>query len=142
MFCIGLTGLSARLSRLSPARSNRQSPVRTAMARPPRMLGAFRRTGTTLIRRLSRSMSNPMSALAWVCYASVAVPLAVAAWANRRTSLLHTIFWTWLAWLVWGLALSAADRRLDYVALCLTGCAGIAVFGARRPGVAAWNFVV
>jgi hypothetical protein len=87
-------------------------------------------------------MSNPMSTLALVCYASVAVPLAVATWANRRTSLLHTIFWTWLCWLVWGLALSAADRRLDYVALCLTGCAGIAVFGARRPGVAAWNFVV
>jgi hypothetical protein len=26
--------------------------------------------------------------------------------------------------------------------LCLTGCAGVAVLGARRPGVTAWNFVV
>jgi hypothetical protein len=30
----------------------------------------------------------------------------------------------------------------SYLALCLTGCAGIAVLGARRPGVGAWNFVV
>jgi hypothetical protein len=28
------------------------------------------------------------------------------------------------------------------LALCLTGCAGVAVLGARRPGVRAWNFVV
>jgi hypothetical protein len=29
-----------------------------------------------------------------------------------------------------------------YLALCLTGCAGVAVLGARRPGVGAWNFVL
>jgi hypothetical protein len=29
-----------------------------------------------------------------------------------------------------------------YAALSLTGCAGVAVLGARRPGVGAWNFVV
>jgi hypothetical protein len=29
-----------------------------------------------------------------------------------------------------------------HVALSLTGCAGVAVLGARRPGVGAWNFVV
>src|SRR5581483_7328575 len=29
-----------------------------------------------------------------------------------------------------------------YLALSLTGCAGIAVLGARRPQVVAWNFVV
>jgi hypothetical protein len=29
-----------------------------------------------------------------------------------------------------------------YVALCLTGGVGVAVLGARRPGAAAWNFVV
>jgi hypothetical protein len=28
------------------------------------------------------------------------------------------------------------------LALCLTGCAAVAVLGARRPGVAAWDFVV
>jgi hypothetical protein len=83
-----------------------------------------------------------MSVLDWVSYASVAGPLAFATWANRRTSLVHTLVWSWLAWLVWGLALATADRRWDYLALCMTGSAGIAVFGARRPGVAAWNFVV
>lgn len=30
----------------------------------------------------------------------------------------------------------------SYLALCLTGCAGVAVLGARRPGVDAWNFVL
>jgi hypothetical protein len=29
-----------------------------------------------------------------------------------------------------------------YICVCLTGCAGVAVLGARRPGVGAWNFVV
>ena len=29
-----------------------------------------------------------------------------------------------------------------YCALCLTGCVGVAVLGARRPHVWAWNFVV
>jgi hypothetical protein len=29
-----------------------------------------------------------------------------------------------------------------YLALALTGCAEVAVLGARRPGVAAWNFVI
>src|SRR5260370_314993 len=29
-----------------------------------------------------------------------------------------------------------------YCAVCLTGCAGVAVLGARRPHVLAWNFVV
>src|SRR5581483_6960992 len=36
---------------------------------------------------------------------------------------------------------SAADAW-RYIALSLTGCAAVAVLGARRPGVAAWNFVV
>jgi len=31
---------------------------------------------------------------------------------------------------------------LRYLALVLVGCAGVAVLGARRPGVAAWDFVV
>jgi hypothetical protein len=86
-------------------------------------------------------MSHEMSAVAWLCYASAAIPLAAATWANRRTSLLHTMVWTWFAWPLWGITLAGADRRWDYAALCVTACAGIAVFGARRPGVAAWNFV-
>jgi hypothetical protein len=31
---------------------------------------------------------------------------------------------------------------LRYLALCLTGCVGVAVLGARRPGVGAWDFVL
>ena len=31
--------------------------------------------------------------------------------------------------------------RARYAALCLTGCAGVAVLGARRPGAGPWNFV-
>ena len=31
---------------------------------------------------------------------------------------------------------------MRYLALCLTSCAAVAVLGARRPGVTAWNFVV
>jgi hypothetical protein len=51
--------------------------------------------------------------------------------------------------MAWGVVLASADHVLEtttasarYVALCLTGCAGVAVLGARRPGVGAWNFVV
>ncbi len=31
---------------------------------------------------------------------------------------------------------------MRYLALCLTGCAGVAVLGARKPGAVAWNAVV
>jgi hypothetical protein len=73
------------------------------------------------------------------------------AWqANRHTSLSHAATWMAAAWVAWGaLLLSHAGREsaagLDlprYLALCLTGCAGVAVLGARRPGVLAWDFVV
>lgn len=33
-------------------------------------------------------------------------------------------------------------KPLRYLALCLTGAAGVAVLGARRPHVLAWDFVV
>src|SRR5205814_8699122 len=36
----------------------------------------------------------------------------------------------------------SAARVVRYLALSLTGCAGVAVLGARRPGVGAWNFVL
>lgn len=68
--------------------------------------------------------------------------------ANQRTSLAHAVLWGVLAWLAWGGALLFGEPISDgidpfrYVALCLTGGAGVAVLGARRPYVLAWNFVV
>lgn len=78
------------------------------------------------------------------------VPLLVALHANRRASLLHAVLWMYGAWFLWAIVLfgrasdwtAATELRVRYLALVLTGCAGIAVLGARRPGVAAWNFVV
>src|SRR5439155_7670139 len=77
-------------------------------------------------------------------------PLLRAWWANRQTSLFQALNWVLAAWLAWILTVlfsdpSGAARPLDptrYLALCLTGCAGVAVLGARRPHVGAWNFVV
>jgi hypothetical protein len=72
-----------------------------------------------------------------------AIPLGVALWANRRTSLAHALIWALIAWLTWVAAALWTDiDSLRYSALALTGCAGVAVFGARRPHVAAWNSVV
>jgi hypothetical protein len=74
--------------------------------------------------------------------------LARAVIASRKTSLVHAVTWCVAAWLAWGWALLAGDPEQTgleparYVALSLTGCAGIAVLGARRPYVFAWNFVV
>src|SRR6516165_5645752 len=72
------------------------------------------------------------------------------AWrANRQTSLLHAINWTIGAWAVWCWALGmtassseGAGSLARYLALCLTGCAGVAVLGARRPILGPWNFVL
>ena len=77
-------------------------------------------------------------------------PLGLAWRGNRRTTLLQAINWAAAAWTAWlGTVLlsgpEAEPWRRDlarYLALCLTGCAGVAVLGARRPGVAAWNFVL
>jgi hypothetical protein len=72
-------------------------------------------------------------------------PLALAWRASARTTLRHALGWALGAWGAWALALSAGGNFGDagrYAALCLTGCAGVAVLGARRPGAGAWNFVV
>jgi hypothetical protein len=76
-------------------------------------------------------------------------PLWQAWRANRNHSLSHAIGWTVIAWIGWCLVVLSFDLRepllagrLSYLALCLTGCAGMAVLGARRPGVTAWNLVV
>jgi hypothetical protein len=78
-----------------------------------------------------------------------AYPLWYAWRANRHTSLTHALAWAVAAWLVWALAQVAEGAgeltvvpAVRYLALALTGCAEVAVLGARRPGVAAWNFVV
>jgi hypothetical protein len=70
-------------------------------------------------------------------------PLSRARAANHATTLTSTLLWAAAAQL--GLALAATDPNsltLAYLALCLSGCVGVAVLGARRPGVGAWNLVV
>jgi hypothetical protein len=76
-------------------------------------------------------------------------PLAKALRANRTTTLWQSLVWALVAWSAWigaawvrALQIGREERLAAYGALCLTGCAGIAVLGARRPGAAAWNFVV
>lgn len=70
------------------------------------------------------------------------LPLAWAAWANRRTTLVHALAWAAAAWLAWIDDAATGSIVSRYVALCFTGCAGVAVLGARRPGAMAWNAVV
>lgn len=82
-------------------------------------------------------------------YGSSILPLWRGWRANRATSLAHALLWAGAAWLAWALVLLLASVGLAellpaarYLAVCLLACAGVAVLGARRPGVAAWNFVV
>jgi hypothetical protein len=90
-----------------------------------------------------------MGLLAWIILLTAAYPLQRAWWDNRHTTLLQAVTWAVAAWVTWTGALLAAwlwpEREpwtLRYLALSLTGCAAIAVLGARRPIVTAWNFVV
>ena len=88
----------------------------------------------------------------WLCGAallSAAFPLLRAYLANQRTPLLQATLWATGAWACWlvvflGSALGEGAEVAfgRYLALALAGCAGVAVLGARRPGVRAWNFVV
>jgi hypothetical protein len=75
----------------------------------------------------------------------------IKAWVeNRQTSLCHALVWLWVAWAGWTTTIAfdlldsspGAEFVVQYIALCLTGCAAVAVFGARQPGASAWNFVV
>ncbi len=84
-----------------------------------------------------------------ICWVTGIYPLGRAWQALRQSSLGPTMIWTFLAWLTWGglNLLNILFSREDlpgcrYSALCMTCCAGVAVLGARRPGVEAWNFVV
>jgi hypothetical protein len=87
-----------------------------------------------------------MHLVAWIMLLAAALPIGRAWLANRHTSLLHSVYWVTLAWMGWLVALATNDKSAHelavYFALCLTGCAGMAVLGARRPGAAAWNLVV
>src|SRR5262245_36566947 len=73
-------------------------------------------------------------------------PLYRAWMATRGTSLFAAIHWAIAAWAGWGVVLAnfswGHPNPAIFTALCLTGCAGVAVLGARRPHVVAWNFVV
>jgi hypothetical protein len=72
------------------------------------------------------------------------------AWkANQMTTLRPAVSWAFAGWLAWGWIIwteiiqgDPASVDLRYLAISLTGCAGVAVLGARRPGVVAWNFVI
>lgn len=90
-----------------------------------------------------------MYAVLLLVYFTSAYPLIRGWRAVRHTSLAHAHAWAAVAWLTWAVLLAfapvadaAAIQAGRYVGLCLIGCAGVAVLGARRPGVAAWNFVV
>jgi hypothetical protein len=65
------------------------------------------------------------------------------AWRSlAHTTLRHAVVWGGLAWASWCAAVLLGGPSSHYLALCLTACAGVAVLGARRPGVTAWNVVV
>src|SRR5262249_12108921 len=71
------------------------------------------------------------------------VPLWRAWRALEGTTLRPAWMWAALAGGAWCLAARlGGPPGLRYLPLSLTACAGVAVLGARRPGAAAWNFVV
>src|SRR5262249_53959639 len=90
-----------------------------------------------------------MSVFALLIYVTGAYPLVIGWRCLRQTSLSHAYAWMIVAWLVWAavlaLALHVASPVVGagrYLGLCLIGCTGVAVLGARLPGASAWNFVV
>jgi hypothetical protein len=90
-----------------------------------------------------------MQLLAGLLLLSAALPLGRALARSRGSTLCYPLLWAWAAWLAWLVVVGGgafwpwcAAPLHCYLALCLTGCAGVAVLGARRPGAAAWNFVV
>jgi hypothetical protein len=87
--------------------------------------------------------------MTWILLLTAGYPLARAWRANRSSSLVIATSWGLAAWVAWLTAAlvscygwAGVARDISYLAVCLTGCAAVAVLGARRPGVGAWNFVV
>jgi hypothetical protein len=77
------------------------------------------------------------------------IPLVKAWLSYRQTAMVHTLNWTLIAWAAWVWLVSKPfdpenqhSAAWRYLALALTGCAMVAVLGARRPGAVAWNLVV
>jgi hypothetical protein len=83
-----------------------------------------------------------MSRSGLVVLLTAVVPLTAALISNRSTSLVHATVWAIAAWAGWLAAIATETVGWSYLALGLTGCAGVAVLGARWPGAMAWNFVV
>ena len=84
-----------------------------------------------------------MNTLSLLALLSGFYPLARAVLANRTTTLRPALAWAAAAQAAWvATAVDPESLALPYLALCLSGCAGVAVLGARRPGAGAWNFVV
>jgi hypothetical protein len=89
-----------------------------------------------------------MATVSCLLLLSSAVPLTVAWYRLRGTSLLYAMGWVLLAWLGWAIVLGWAAITESpamvgrYASLCLIACAGVAVLGARHPRAEAWNFVV
>jgi hypothetical protein len=87
----------------------------------------------------------------WLVFLTGAYPLWRGWRANRHTSLYQAFYWAAAAWVAWGEMMYSSIRwgrmgtdgvAFSFMAVSLTSCAGVAVLGARRPGVGAWNFVV
>jgi hypothetical protein len=107
-------------------------------------IGIGGRTGT-------HGVCREVFMLFWLCLALHLTgiwPLFKAWQANRHTALFPTIQWLIAAWVGWAWSLLALARAwpdiaaVRYVALSLSCAATVAVLGARRPALYAWNFVV
>ena len=89
-----------------------------------------------------------MTAVLGIILLSDLFPFVSAIRANWGTPLIHALSWALAAWLGWAGVVATQSYlgmeapALRWLALALTGCAGMAVLGARRPGAGAWHFVV